>query len=149
MNDTAVIDGANVALQERSREGKGKVSSLIRLRQVLKDKGYRTIIIADASLRYEIDDRDQYDNLERQGVIYQSPAGTEADYFVLRTSEIEDAVVISNDRYDKYQAQFPWIRDRRIPFMIVDGNVILHCPEVDEGRRGRSNRAGTDQHGDT
>ncbi len=146
MSETAVIDGANVALQEKSSGGKGKVSSLIKIRRILKDKGYRTIIIADASLRYDIDERQQYDDLERQGVVYQAPAGTEADYFVLKTAELEDAIVISNDRYDKYQAQFPWIRDRRIPFMVVDGNVILHCPEVSENHHARHNRSGRDQH---
>lgn len=136
MSDVAVIDAANVALQEKTDGGKAKVDSLIRMTQLLRSKGYRPIVIADASLRYEVDDRQQYDHLEEEGVVYQAPAGTEADYFVLKTAEIEHGVVISNDRYDKYQDQFPWIRDKRVPFMVVDGHIILHCPKVSGRRRG-------------
>jgi hypothetical protein len=134
MKPVAVIDGANVALQERTHEGKARMESLMKMRSTLEERGYRPIIIVDASLRHDIDDRRQFEHMEDDGVIYQSPAGTQADYFVLRTAEEQNAIVVSNDRFKDYRDQFPWLREpgRRVPFMIVGGDIMLYCPESDE-----------------
>ncbi|HBY96830.1 MAG: hypothetical protein M5U01_33535 [Ardenticatenaceae bacterium] len=58
-----VVDGANVAYEEVSKENQPKVSNLVAVRRVLEQKGYRPIVIVDASLRYEIDDPAQLEVL--------------------------------------------------------------------------------------
>ena len=53
----AVVDGANIAYAERSEKGDSKISNLLAVRATLEQKGYETVMIVDASLLYEIDDR--------------------------------------------------------------------------------------------
>jgi hypothetical protein len=126
---TIVVDGANVAWEEQTRDGKPKVSNIVKMRQTLEDEGYDPIIIIDASLRHDIDDPDQLEGLIDGQKVLQSPAGTEADYFVLKTADQQDARFVTNDTYEKYQDDYDWIFERRMPFMIVEGKVQLHRDE--------------------
>ncbi len=133
MRPVAVVDGSNVALEEKTKDGRPKMENIAKMRKALEEQGYRPIIITDAKLKHEIDDPDQFQSFEDEGIIHQAPAGTQADYFVLITARLEDGIVISNDRYQDWQQEFPWVEDRRIPFMIVDSNVEIHCPMPGEG----------------
>ena len=84
------------------------------------------IIIVDAALRHQIDDVDQYEALVRKRWIRQAPSRTVADYFILKTADQKKAAVISNDTYMQYRDEFKWIDQRRQPFMIVEGEVMLY-----------------------
>lgn len=57
--------------------------------------------------------------------VRQAPAETDGDAFVLAIAEEHDAVVVSNDRFEPYRDRYPWIEERRLPFMIVRGDVYL------------------------
>jgi predicted nuclease of predicted toxin-antitoxin system len=127
----AVVDGANVAHVETTGKGDPKVANLLAVRQVLTEKGYHPIIIVDAALHHRIDDAEQLEALINKQQVRQAPAGTDADYFVIKIAEEENAVIISNDQYKDYQEQFPWVSERRIPLMIVHGNVELYEPAVE------------------
>lgn len=127
----AVVDGANVAYAERSREGKPKVSNLTAMRAALDHYGLKPIIIVDAALRHEIDDLTQFESLIEKQIVRQAPAGVPADYFVLRTAEEEGGIVISNDTYREARERFSWIDGRRAPFMIVNGRIEIHRPSLD------------------
>ena len=122
-----VVDGSNVAFEEQTGGGKPRMANLVRARQRLEEKGYEVIIIVDAALHHQVDDPAQLDALIEDDVVHQAPAGTDADYFVLRTAEDRDALVLSNDRYLPYREQFPWIKERRVPYMIIQGQI-----EIDE-----------------
>lgn len=124
-----VVDGANAAYAEKTDDGKPKVSNLVALYDKLAEEGYVPMIIVDASLVYEVDDPDQMEGLLDKQKLRQAPAETDADYFVLRTAEDHDAQVVTNDQYEDYQDQFD-VEKRRIPFMIVAGEVELYWPEV-------------------
>ena len=121
-----VIDGANVAFEERSADGKPKVSNLVAIARQVRDRGYEPIIIIDASLRHEVDDPRQLEALIDDQRVRQVPAGTDADFFVLKTAEQQRAPVVSNDQFKPHREQFPWIEQRRVPFMIVEGRVQLY-----------------------
>jgi hypothetical protein len=125
----AVVDGANIAFAEKSKGGKPKLANLLAVRDALSERGYRPILIVDATLRHEIDDAQAFEALIDKGEVHQAPAGTEADYFVLKTAQIEEGVIVSNDRFDKYAGEFGEVRKRRIPLMIVNGNVQIYCEE--------------------
>lgn len=129
--EVIVVDGANVAYAEQSKEGKPKVSNLVAVRRALEEKGYTSVILIDASLRHQIDDPDQLEALMDDQVIRQAPAGTDADYFVLETADELDARVVSNDQFERYRDQYPWIRERRVPLMIVRGQVQLYEPKLE------------------
>jgi hypothetical protein len=121
-----VIDGANVAYEERSAGGKPKFSNLLKVRRELEEKGFEAVILVDASLKYDIDDQEQLEKLIRSQQVRQVPAGTDADYFIIQFAEQLDALIVTNDRYKDYAGQHPWIPERRLPYMIVKGEVVLY-----------------------
>lgn len=124
-----VVDGANVAWEEQTKDGQPKVSNIVAMRQKLEEEGFDPIIIIDASLRHHVDDPGQLESLIDNQRIRQSPAGTEADYFVLEIAKQQDANAVSNDMFEKYRDDHDWIWERRMPFMIVEGQVQLYQPD--------------------
>lgn len=124
--EVVIIDGANVAYEERSAGGKPKLSNLLRVRGELEERGLEAVIIVDASLKYDIDDQSQLETLIRSQQVRQVPAGTDADYFIIQFADQFNARVVTNDRYKDYLEQYPWITDRRLPYMIVEGEVVLY-----------------------
>ena len=123
---TVVIDGANVAYEERSAGGKPKLSNLLKVRRELEERGQEAVIIVDASLKYDIDDQEQLEKLIKSQQVRQVPAGTDADYFIIHLAHELDALIVTNDRYKDYLDQYPWITERRLPYMIVEGEVVLY-----------------------
>ena len=43
-----------------------------------------------------------------------------------------DARVVSNDEFEAYQHAYGWIEERRVPFMIIDENVLLYDSDVEQ-----------------
>ena len=121
-----VIDGANVAYEEKSGGGKPKLANLLKVRRELEERGLDPIIVIDASLKYDIDDAEQLEKLIRSQQVRQVPAGTDADYFIIQFAHELDALIVTNDRYKDYADQYPWIAERRLPYMIVKGEVVLY-----------------------
>lgn len=121
-----VVDGANVAWSEQTKDGKPKVSNIVIMRRALEEEGYDPIIIIDASLRHDVDDANQLEGLIDGQHVRQSPAGTEADYFLLMTADQQNSMVVSNDTFESYRDDYKWIWERRMPYMIVEGKVQLH-----------------------
>ncbi|MHB0859049.1 MAG: NYN domain-containing protein [Anaerolineae bacterium] len=128
--NVAVVDGANVAYTEMTADGKPKVSNIVQVRRILKERGFDVIVILDASLRYEVDDPVQLEGLLGDEAFRQAPAGTQADYFVLAYADEMDALIVSNDQFDEYRGQYPWIEERRVPLMIIGGHVKLFEPKI-------------------
>jgi predicted GTPase len=125
-----VVDGANVPYLEQTETGKPQVSNLSAIHRALKDRGYHPIVIIDASLIHEVDDRQQLEDFLDDPVVQQAPSQTDADYFVLETADRLDAQVVSNDEYARYQDEYPWIEDRRVPLMIVEEEVQFYRSQL-------------------
>jgi hypothetical protein len=120
---TVLVDGSNVA---HSTEGeKPLIENLTAVRDKLKQEGLEPVIVADASLRHQIDDPARYERMIDAGEVRQAPAGTDADYFILSFARELNATIVSNDRFKDRLAQFPEVRDRVIRFMIVNHEVVL------------------------
>lgn len=126
MPDAIVVDGSNVAYAERSHGGQPKVSNLVAMRDALEARGNDPIVIVDATLRHEIDDPAQLESLFDQETVHQAPAGTDADLFVLESADRLGAPVVSNDEFEDYRERYPWIAKRRMPFMIIRGEILLY-----------------------
>ncbi|HZT59323.1 MAG TPA: hypothetical protein VFA21_11920 [Pyrinomonadaceae bacterium] len=124
--EVVVIDGANVAYEEKSAGGRPKLSNLLKVRRELEERGFEAIILVDASLKYDIDDQAQLETLIASQQVRQVPAGTDADFFIIQLAEQLDARIVTNDRYKDYADRFPWIPERRLPYMIVKGEVVLY-----------------------
>lgn len=126
-----IVDGANIAYIEQTGAGKPKVANLKAVRRALKGRGYRPILIIDASLIHEVDDREGLEDFLDNPDVQQAPSQTDADYFVLETADRLDAEVVSNDEYDRYKSEYPWIEERRVPLMIVEGEVEFYQSQLD------------------
>src|ERR687889_2564416 len=124
--EVVIIDGANVAYEERSAGGKPKLSNLLKVRREMEERGQEAVIIVDASLKYDIDDQEQLEKLIQSQQVRQVPAGTDADFFIIQFAHELDALIVTNDRYRDYAQQYPWIPERRLPYMIVKGEVVLY-----------------------
>lgn len=125
-----VVDGSNVAWEDQSANGKPQLRNLVQMRKLLAGMGFEPIVIVDAALHHQIDQPDELDKLIDAGEVLQAPAGTDADFFVLQTAKDKDAPFVSNDTERDYQDEFTHLRQRRIPFMIVDGHIELYQPYV-------------------
>jgi hypothetical protein len=118
-----LVDGSNVA---HSCEGEQAVLSNITLVcDKLREEGYEPLVLVDAALRHQIDDRKRYEQLVESGAIRQAPAGTDADYFILAFARELDASIVSNDRFRDRQKAFPDAAKRLIRYMVVRGEVVL------------------------
>ena len=123
-----LIDGSNVA---HSSEGeKPRLANILVVADKLREEGMEPIIVADAALRHQIDDRGAYEKLVDDGKIKQPPAGTDADYFILSFARELGASIVSNDRYRDRISRYPEVEERIIRYMIVANEVVLE-------RRGR------------
>lgn len=118
-----VIDGSNVAFEQRNSNNKPKLSKILILLKSLKKLGLNHIkIICDRSLYYCIDDRKGYSQLKKEGVIVESPEGTSSDLFILQYAFQKNGYIISNDKYREFFSIFndEWVNNRRISFKIID-----------------------------
>ena len=125
-----LVDGSNVA---HCGEGEQAVlAHIVAVCDKLREEGYEAVVVVDAALRHQIDDRSGYERLVEDGSIRQAPAGTDADYFILSFARELDASIVSNDRFRDRQKSFPEAAKRLIRYMVVKGEVVL---ERRTGRR--------------
>lgn len=103
-----LLDGSNVSL---SGSGGGKLTSLAKLAQMvhcLLANGYTPYTIFDASFKHRINEssrgRRDFNNLTKQLSEYfqMSPAGEEADLFLLQLALELQCPVVSNDSFKNY-----------------------------------------------
>jgi hypothetical protein len=119
----ALVDGSNVA---HSSEGdRARLQNIDIVVAKLVEEGYRPIVVVDAALRHQIDNRPLYEQQVDDGKIRQAPAGTDADYFLLSFARELDASVVSNDRFRDHQEGFPDAHERMIRYMIVADEVVF------------------------
>ena len=118
-----VVDGSNVA---HSSEGdQAHLANITVVCDKLRECGYEPLVLADAALRHQIDDRQEYERLVDEGTIRQAPAGTDADYFILAFAKELDASIVSNDQFRDRRKAFPDVQSRLIKYMVMKGEVVL------------------------
>jgi hypothetical protein len=118
-----IVDGSNVA---HSSEGdRALLANITAVCDKLREEGYEPVVVVDAALRHQIDDRAAYERLVDAGSLRQAPAGTDADYFILSFARELDASIVSNDRFRDRQKSFPDAGKRLIRYMVVKGEVVL------------------------
>ena len=119
----ALIDGSNVA---HSSEGdQARLENIRLVSEKLVEEGYQPVVVVDAALRHQIDDKAHFEQMVEDGRIKQAPAGTDADYFILSFARELEAVVVSNDRFKDRLEAFPEARERVIRYMIVNDEVVF------------------------
>ncbi|MGE0638334.1 MAG: hypothetical protein AB7P01_17955 [Bacteroidia bacterium] len=131
-----VIDGSNVAHNSQGNQNsKPYALNVIRLVRELKRKGFTDIsVIADASLRHRIEDKENLNELKKIADYSESPAETPADIFILNYIKHHHCLLISNDLFREWKKLDPWIALNidyyRFTFMIKEDVVLL--PDLDK-----------------
>jgi len=71
-----LVDASNVA--HSTEGGEARLRNIQLVQEKLREAGLEAVIVADAALRHQIDDKPAYETLIDQGKVHQAPAGTDA-----------------------------------------------------------------------
>jgi hypothetical protein len=118
-----LVDASNVA--HATEGGEARLANIQLVVDKLRADGFEPLVLADAALRHQIDDKATYERLIDDGLVSQAPAGTDADFFILSFAREMNARILTNDRFRDRAAEFADERDRIIRYMIVGGEVVL------------------------
>ncbi len=126
-----VVDISNILYP--NEDGQAKLKNFHLVKEALKKRVPTASIIslADANTRHRVDAKAEYERLIKEGQIVQTPAGEQADHYILKFASTKDrCVVISCDRYQEYHVPED-LRQRVVPVLIVAGEVIF-SPKLDK-----------------
>lgn len=140
------MDGSNLATEGRT------LPSLLQLDEAVRayaeeDPDSRITVVVDASFEHRIDESERETLREAMlnGEVVSPPAGAigRGDAFVLRIAERTGAVVLSNDSFQEFHGQHPWLFEdgRLIGGKPVPGVGWIFTPRLPI--RGPKSRAAT------
>ena len=141
-----VVDGSNLATEGRTLPSLPQLDEAVRA-YAEEDPNSRITVVVDASFEHRIDESERETLREAMlnGEVVSPPAGAigRGDAFVLRIAERTGAVVLSNDSFQEFHGQHPWLFDegRLIGGKPVPGVGWIFTPRLPI--RGPKSRAAT------
>ncbi|MGH7868680.1 MAG: NYN domain-containing protein, partial [Candidatus Dormibacteraceae bacterium] len=111
-----LVDGSNIA-----HEGRAKVFSFEQLQEAVtqlrsKYPDVPVTVFVDAGFRHALspDEVDMYDSAVREEKLLVTPAGVDGkgDSYILSQACLTSGTVVSNDSYQQFQAEHPWLLDK-------------------------------------
>ena len=124
-----VVDASNVAHHVKNEDSQPQMVNILAAVKALEESEDEFVIIADASLRHEIDNKEAFLKLLESDNVEEVPAGNDADHFILEIAYSEKAKILSNDKFRDYSAEFKNINSFRIPFVIKNGRLTFGRPK--------------------
>lgn len=107
-----VVDGSNLATEGRSLPSLEQLNEAV---QAFEEEhpGAELIVVADASFEHRVvpTERADFKEAELAGTIVTPPAGAvgRGDAFILKIAERIGGVVLSNDSFQEFQEEHPWL----------------------------------------
>lgn len=107
-----VVDGSNLATEGRTLPSLEQLNDAVK---AFEDEhpGAEMIVVADASFEHRVapSDRARFKEAELAGTIVTPPAGAigRGDAFILKIAERVGGVVLSNDSFQEFQDEHPWL----------------------------------------
>jgi hypothetical protein len=141
-----VVDGSNLATEGRTLPSLAQLDEAVRAYSE-EDPDSQIIVVVDASFEHRIDESERETLREAMlnGEVVSPPAGAigRGDAFVLRIAERTGAVVLSNDSFQEFHGEHPWLFDdgRLIGGKPVPGVGWIFTPRLPI--RGPKSRAAT------
>jgi hypothetical protein len=141
-----VVDGSNLATEGRSSPSLKQLDEAVRA-YASEDPGVNIIVVVDATFEHRVSDaeRDEVRKAMLNGEIISPPAGAigRGDAFVLRIAERTGATVLSNDSFQEFHGEHPWLFNdgRLIGGKPIPGVGWIFTPRVPI--RGPKSRAAT------
>jgi Zc3h12a-like Ribonuclease NYN domain len=141
-----VVDGSNLATEGRTFPSLTQLDEAVRA-YASEDPDASIIVVVDATFEHRVDDaeREEVRQAMLNGEIISPPAGAigRGDAFVLRIAERTGATVLSNDSFQEFHGEHPWLFDdgRLIGGKPVPGVGWIFTPRLPI--RGPKSRAAT------
>ena len=125
--NSLIVDITNILNLDKDKEGNVKAENIVKIRDAAICLGYMPELVADASMKHKIDNPELYEQLCNQGYVGQSPAGTEADWWVLTLAKSEKCKFLANDLYRDYRKEFgeEWIFKNRLTCYFFNGKFFI------------------------
>jgi hypothetical protein len=110
-----IVDGSNIATEGRSSPSLAQLEEAVaELKREQPDA--EVSVIVDATFAHRIDPAElpRFDAAVLQGEYVHPPAGAigRGDAFLLRVAEKVDGTVLSNDSFQEFHGEHPWLFDR-------------------------------------
>ncbi len=147
-----VVDGSNLATEGRSAPSLAQLEEAVAELRRERPEAEVTVVV-DATFSHRIDPSElaRFEEAALKGEYVHPPAGAigRGDAFLLRIAEKIDATVLSNDSFQEFHGEHPWLFDRGRLFGAtpVPGIGWIFSPRTPV-RGPKSRRAVKDQKGD-
>ncbi len=128
--EKVVVDGSNVAHHAKNDSNKEPQLENIKLMiEALNSREISYVFYVRSNLKYQIDNRKEFEKLISKGEISELPAGAEDDEYILKHAITTNSKIISNDKFRDYQKENPKLADKirnsTVTFDIQDGIVTF------------------------
>lgn len=141
-----IVDGSNIATEGRSKPSLKQLSDAVTAFMAENPKDLITVIV-DATFGHRIDKKEvaEFDEAVNNNELVAPPAGTvgRGDAFVLSIAQKVKGSILSNDSYQEFHADYPWLfEDGRL----IGGKPVPHVGWVFVNRtpvRGEKSRRAT------
>ncbi len=109
-----IVDGSNLATEGRSLPSLSQLDQAVR-EFLAENPGDLVTVVVDASFGHRIDPSElrMFEEAEAAGEVVSPPAGAigRGDAFLLRIAEKTGATVLSNDSFQEFHGDHPWLFD--------------------------------------
>ncbi len=109
-----VVDGSNLATEGRSSPSLNQLDDAVRA-FIEEHPDNEVVVVVDATFEHRVApaERERVKQAELNGEIVTPPAGAigRGDAFILKIAKRADAVVVSNDSFQEFHAEHPWLFD--------------------------------------
>jgi hypothetical protein len=107
-----VVDGSNLATEGRTTPSLHQLDEAVRA-YLEEDPKAEVIVVADATFEHRViaSERSRFKDAELAGEIVTPPAGAigRGDAFILKIAARIGAVVLSNDSFQEFHGEHPWL----------------------------------------
>jgi len=109
-----VVDGSNFATEGRVTPSLTQLDEAVRA-FIDEHPNAEVIVVADASFEHRVapNERARFKGAELAGEIVTPPAGAigRGDAFILKIADRIKGVVLSNDSFQEFHDEYPWLFD--------------------------------------
>jgi hypothetical protein len=109
-----IVDGSNLATEGRMIPSLAQLDDCVQAYKA-EDPAASIVVVVDATFGHRIDlsEKATYDEAIDHGELLTPPAGAvgRGDGFILKIAEKVNAVVLSNDSFQEFHGDYPWLFD--------------------------------------
>ncbi len=126
MPQHVVVDGSNLATEGRSQPSLAQLNEAV-LAYMAENPDALITVVVDATFGHRIDQKEvrEFDEGVSNNELVAPPAGAigRGDAFVLSIAHKVNGTIISNDSYQEFHGQYPWLFDEG---RLVGGKPVPH-----------------------